>query len=87
MVSDAWYSSPTVTEKMRGHIERVRALREARLTTTHVVETFVRQRIIPLKRQDLAYTYTRVTDLNRESVQEKVPPPILIFIQSLTFSV
>ena len=68
MVSDAWYSSPTVTEKMRGHIERVRALREARLTTTHVVETFVRQRIIPLKRQDLAYTYTRLTDPNRESV-------------------
>jgi len=47
-----------MTEKMRGHIERVRALQEVGLTAAHIVETFARWRIIPLKRRDLACTYS-----------------------------
>ena len=58
ITNEAWYSLPIVSEKMRCHIERVRALWEVRLTATHIVETFARWRIIPLKRRDLACTYS-----------------------------
>jgi hypothetical protein len=56
-----------MTEKMRGHIERVRALWEAGLTDAHIVKTFAWWRIIPLKRRDLACTYSGVMDPNKES--------------------
>ena len=56
-----------MTEKMQGHIERVRALRNAELTAAHIVETFARWSIIALKHRDLAYTYLAVMDPNRES--------------------
>lgn len=69
---------PTMTEKMRRHIERVRALRAAGLTVAHVVETFAWWRIIPLKRRDLAYTYSGVMDPNRESKEGDGPIPILL---------
>jgi hypothetical protein len=45
---------PIMSEKMRGHIERVRALWEVGLTDAHIVKTFAWWRIIPLKRRDLA---------------------------------
>jgi hypothetical protein len=67
MTSEAWYSTPILTKKMQGHIKRVRALWNARLTIAHIVETFARWRIIPLKRRSPAYTYSGVTDPNKES--------------------
>ena len=39
VVSEVWYTIPTLTDKMRSHIERVWALREAKLTIAHIVET------------------------------------------------
>ena len=59
--------STTMIEKIRGHIERVQALGAAGLTTAHIVETFTQWRIIPLKRRDLACTYSGVMEPNRES--------------------
>lgn len=69
VTNEAWYSLPIVTEKMRCHIERVRALWQVGLTVAHIVETFARWRIIPLKRRDLACTYLGVKDPNRESIK------------------
>ena len=68
LTSEAWYSTPIMTERMQRHIERVWAVREAGLTTAHIFETFARWRIIPLKRRSLACTYSGTTDPNRESV-------------------
>ena len=67
VANEFWYSGPIMTGRMQGHIKHVRALREAELTATHLVETFARWRIIPLKRRSLAYTYSGVIDPNRES--------------------
>ena len=67
VTSEAWYSTPIMTEKMQGHIERVRALQNVGLTAAHIVETLARWRIIPLKRRSLTCTYSGVIDLNRES--------------------
>jgi hypothetical protein len=39
------------------------------LTAAHVVETFVRWRIVPLKQRDLAYTYKGIRDPNKESTE------------------
>ena len=71
IVSEVWYTIPTLTNKMRNHIKRVRALQEAGLTAAHVIETFAQWRIIPLKNQDLAYTYIGTTDPNREQTECK----------------
>ncbi|CAD6266918.1 unnamed protein product [Miscanthus lutarioriparius] len=53
-----------------GHIKRVRELQEAGLSATHVVETFAKWRVVPLKNRDPAYSYKGVLDPNRESVEE-----------------
>ena len=39
----------------------------------HVVETFVKWRIVPLKSRELAYTYKGILDPNRESVKGMGP--------------
>jgi hypothetical protein len=67
VVSDIWKTLPTVTDKMKSRIKRIRELREAGLTAAHVVDTFVRWRIVPLKNRDLACSYKGVTDPNRET--------------------
>jgi hypothetical protein len=67
ITSEAWYSTPIVTEKMQGHIDCIRELRDAGLTAAHIVETFSWWRLIPLKRRDLACTYWGLMDPNRES--------------------
>ena len=77
VVSEVWYTIPTLTNKMRNHIKRVRALQEAGLTAAHVIETFAQWRIIPLKHRDLACTYSGVMDPNRESKQGQIPYPDL----------
>jgi hypothetical protein len=66
VTSEAWYSTPIMTEKMQGHIKHVWALWNPGLTAAHIVETFARWRIIPLKHRSLAYMYFGVTNLNRE---------------------
>jgi hypothetical protein len=62
VTSEAWYSSPIVTEKMQGHIDRIQMFRDAGLTAAHVVETFAQWRLIPLKRRNLAWTYLGLMD-------------------------
>ena len=37
----------------------------------HIVETFVKWRIVPLKQRDAAYTYKGILDPNRESSEGK----------------
>ena len=49
----------------------IQELRTAELTTTLVVETFVKWRIVPLKQRDVAYTYKGIVDPNRESTEGK----------------
>jgi hypothetical protein len=58
---------------MQKHIARIQELWVAGLTATHVVETFVRWRIVPLKQRDTAYTYKGILDPNRESVEGTGP--------------
>ena len=67
MTTEACYSTLIMTEKMQGHIERVRALRNTRLTVAHIVETFARWRIIPFEAQESGLHVFRVIDQNRES--------------------
>jgi hypothetical protein len=55
-----------VTERMQSHIDHIQTLKDVGLTTAHVVETFALWRLTPLKRRDLACTYSRLNDLNRE---------------------
>jgi hypothetical protein len=45
----------SITKKMQRHIARIQKLRIAGLTVAHVVETFVRWRIVPLKRWDFLH--------------------------------
>jgi len=90
ITNEAWYSPYIMTEKMRGHIERVRALREARLTASHIVETIARWRIIPLKCRDLACTYSRVerrvdTSSRSCSLLRSLNPLVLNFNLDLQF--
>jgi hypothetical protein len=54
---------------MQKYIARIQELRTAGLTTAHVVETFVRWRIVPLKQRDLPYTYKGIRDPNKESTE------------------
>jgi len=67
--NERWRSNPLVNDRMQRHIARIQELRIVRLTVTHVVETFVRWRIVPLKQRDAAYTYKGILDPNRESTE------------------
>ena len=54
---------------MQKHIARIQELQTAGLTRAHVVGTFVKWRIVPLKSRELAYTYKGILDPNRKSVE------------------
>ena len=60
---------PLVNDRMQRHITHIQELWIAGLTMTHVVETFVKWRIVPLKQRDAAYTYKGILDPNRESTK------------------
>ena len=68
VTSEDWYSITIMTKRMQDHIERVQALWEAGLTVAHIVETFARWRIIPLKHKNIACMYSGTRDPNRELV-------------------
>ena len=58
-----------MNERMQRHVARIQELWIAELTMTHVVETFVRWRIISLKQRDATYTYKGILDPNTESTE------------------
>ena len=62
---------PLVNDRMQRHITRIQELWIARHTVTHVVVTFVKWRIVPLKQRDATYTYKGILDPNRESTEGK----------------
>jgi len=69
VTNEKWRSVPLINEKMQKHIARIQELWAVRITTAHVVETFVRWRIVPLKQRNAAYTYKGILDPNRKSVE------------------
>ena len=56
-----------------------------RFTAVHVVETFVKWRIIPMKQQDAAYTYKGILDPNRESTEGAGPYIEFTFCSGILF--
>jgi len=62
---------PLVNDRMQRHIAHIQELWIAGHTVTHVVETFVKWRIVPLKQRDATYTYKGILDPNRESTEGK----------------
>jgi hypothetical protein len=69
VTNERWRSIRPIIEKMQKHIAHIQELWTTGLTATHMVETFVRWRIVPLKQRDLAYTYKGIRDPNRESIE------------------
>jgi hypothetical protein len=69
VTNERWRSISLSPRRCRSILHVSKELWTAGLTTAHVVETFVRWRIVPLKQRDLAYTYKGICDPNRDSTE------------------
>jgi hypothetical protein len=71
-VPDGRKEVPELTEGEKRVVEEIQRLRDAGLRASHVIETFIRRRLLPLQaREPLSYAYLGPNDPNRLTADGK----------------